>query len=185
VAPQSSFACEMDEENREGRRAAASNEAGTVVRCCVGSAPRGRIRRVAQGLLWFPDRRYLDRADGYPRGAGGESVLLEHVPRDARRIDRPRRILVPRRSVPRAQGAGRNSPRSVGAVLDLRSRKSMTLRIRRSEYDTPRGEDRSHLRFMHSSSTGHPVSVQTVLVHPEGSIRCQCRSSSPGSRAVP
>jgi SAM-dependent methyltransferase len=30
--------------------------------------------------------RYLDRADGYPRRAEGESVLLEHVPRDARRI---------------------------------------------------------------------------------------------------
>ena len=31
-------------------------------------------------------RRYLGRADGYPRRAEGESVLLEHVPRDARRI---------------------------------------------------------------------------------------------------
>ena len=30
--------------------------------------------------------RYLDRADGYPRRADGESVLLEHVPDDARRI---------------------------------------------------------------------------------------------------
>ena len=30
--------------------------------------------------------RYLDRADEYPRRAEGESVLLEHVPRDARRI---------------------------------------------------------------------------------------------------
>ncbi len=30
--------------------------------------------------------RYLDRADDYPRRAEGESVLLEHVPRDARRI---------------------------------------------------------------------------------------------------
>jgi len=31
-------------------------------------------------------RRYLSRADGYPRRAEGESVLLEHVPGDARRI---------------------------------------------------------------------------------------------------
>lgn len=31
-------------------------------------------------------RRYLSRADGYPRRAEGESVLLEQVPRDARRI---------------------------------------------------------------------------------------------------
>jgi hypothetical protein len=31
-------------------------------------------------------RRYLDRADGCPRRAEGESVLLEHVPRDARCI---------------------------------------------------------------------------------------------------
>jgi len=31
-------------------------------------------------------RRYLSRADGYPRRVEGESVLLEHVPRDARRI---------------------------------------------------------------------------------------------------
>jgi SAM-dependent methyltransferase len=31
-------------------------------------------------------RRYLDRADEFPRRAEGESVLLEHVPRDARRI---------------------------------------------------------------------------------------------------
>jgi tRNA (cmo5U34)-methyltransferase len=30
--------------------------------------------------------RYLDRADEFPRRAEGESVLLEHVPRDARRI---------------------------------------------------------------------------------------------------
>ncbi len=30
--------------------------------------------------------RYLGRADQYPRRAEGESVLLEHVPRDARRI---------------------------------------------------------------------------------------------------
>jgi tRNA (cmo5U34)-methyltransferase len=30
--------------------------------------------------------RYLARADEYPRRAEGESVLLEHVPRDARRI---------------------------------------------------------------------------------------------------
>jgi tRNA (cmo5U34)-methyltransferase len=30
--------------------------------------------------------RYLGRADEYPRRAEGESVLLEHVPRDARRI---------------------------------------------------------------------------------------------------
>src|SRR6266568_803534 len=30
--------------------------------------------------------RYLGRADGYPRRAEGDSVLLEHVPRDARRI---------------------------------------------------------------------------------------------------
>jgi len=30
--------------------------------------------------------RYLDRADEYPRRAEGESVLLERVPRDARRI---------------------------------------------------------------------------------------------------
>ena len=29
--------------------------------------------------------RYLGRADEYPRRAEGESVLLEHVPRDARR----------------------------------------------------------------------------------------------------
>lgn len=31
-------------------------------------------------------RRYLDRADEFPRRAEGESVLLDHVPRDARRI---------------------------------------------------------------------------------------------------
>ncbi len=31
-------------------------------------------------------RRYLGRADEYPRRGEGESVLLEHVPRDARRI---------------------------------------------------------------------------------------------------
>ncbi len=30
--------------------------------------------------------RYLGRADDYPRRAEGERVLLEHVPRDARRI---------------------------------------------------------------------------------------------------
>ncbi len=30
--------------------------------------------------------RYLSRADEYPRRAEGESALLEHVPRDARRI---------------------------------------------------------------------------------------------------
>jgi SAM-dependent methyltransferase len=30
--------------------------------------------------------RYLSRADGYPRRTEGESVLLDHVPRDARRI---------------------------------------------------------------------------------------------------
>ena len=30
--------------------------------------------------------RYLERADAYPRRAEGESVLLAHVPRDARRI---------------------------------------------------------------------------------------------------
>jgi SAM-dependent methyltransferase len=31
-------------------------------------------------------RRYLDLADSYPRRAEGESVLLEHVPRDVRRV---------------------------------------------------------------------------------------------------
>ena len=31
-------------------------------------------------------RRYLDRADGYPRRTEGESVLLEHVPRASERI---------------------------------------------------------------------------------------------------
>jgi len=31
-------------------------------------------------------RRYLDLADRYPRRAEGESVLLEHVPREARRV---------------------------------------------------------------------------------------------------
>ncbi len=30
--------------------------------------------------------RYLDRADGFPRRAEGESVLLDHVPRDARSV---------------------------------------------------------------------------------------------------
>jgi SAM-dependent methyltransferase len=30
--------------------------------------------------------RYLDRANGYPRRAEGESVLLAHIPKDARRI---------------------------------------------------------------------------------------------------
>jgi hypothetical protein len=31
-------------------------------------------------------RRYFGRVDQYPRRAEGDSVLLEHVPRDARRI---------------------------------------------------------------------------------------------------
>ncbi len=31
-------------------------------------------------------RRYLGRADEYPRRTEGESVLLDHVPRDARRV---------------------------------------------------------------------------------------------------
>jgi hypothetical protein len=31
-------------------------------------------------------RRYLGRADAYPRRAAGESVLLEQVPRSAGRI---------------------------------------------------------------------------------------------------
>jgi tRNA (cmo5U34)-methyltransferase len=38
---------------------------------------------------WTTDehvKRYLGRADEFPRRAEGESVLLEHVPRDARRI---------------------------------------------------------------------------------------------------
>jgi tRNA (cmo5U34)-methyltransferase len=30
--------------------------------------------------------RYLDRADEFPRRTDGESVLLDHVPRDARRV---------------------------------------------------------------------------------------------------
>lgn len=36
----------------------------------------------------IPERvaRYLDRADGFPRRAEGESVLFEHVPREARRV---------------------------------------------------------------------------------------------------
>ncbi len=38
-------------------------------------------RRIADHV-----HRYLDRADEYPRRAEGESVLLEHVPRNARGI---------------------------------------------------------------------------------------------------
>lgn len=42
------------------------------------------------GEEWTADerkvQRYLDRADEFPHRADGESVLLEHVPRDARRI---------------------------------------------------------------------------------------------------
>jgi tRNA (cmo5U34)-methyltransferase len=41
------------------------------------------------GEEWTTDEhvlRYLDRADKYPRRAEGESVLLEHVSREARRI---------------------------------------------------------------------------------------------------
>jgi tRNA (cmo5U34)-methyltransferase len=41
------------------------------------------------GDEWTTDEhvlRYLDRADEYPHRAEGESVLLEHVSRDARRI---------------------------------------------------------------------------------------------------
>lgn len=42
------------------------------------------------GEEWTTDEqkvhRYLSRADEFPRRAEGESVLLDHVPRDARRI---------------------------------------------------------------------------------------------------
>jgi len=46
------------------------------------------MKDMASGEWTTPEhvRRYLDRADEFPRRAEGESVLLEHVPRDARRM---------------------------------------------------------------------------------------------------